>query len=260
MLRLSLTLRRVILLAAIGVLLTACSMTGGDDSDTILAASPATEASTTAAPITIMPIGGSSTQGATGWKTYRCFLDAMLEDAGVDFDFVGTQTEPEGGEPYGCPNEFDQDYEGFWGAHIQHLVDDVTASVEALQPDVALIHIGPNDIGADQEPVSVAEELESFVTGLQAVSPDITVFVAQIIQCNMPLPKCTENVPAFNDAIASFASLSIGDSSVIVVDMATGYNPDHYRDAVHPDEAGEEFIADRWMTALRESGTISSSG
>ena len=92
------------------------------------------------------------------------------------------------------------------------------------------------------------------------MSPDITVLVAQIIPCDMPLPKCTDGVAAFNAAVASFASLSTGESSVVVVDFATGFDPDYYRDAVHVTDAGDEFFAGRWMAALEDSGVIATSG
>ena len=210
--------------------------------------------------LTIMPIGDSITSGETGWSTYRCYLDSMLDDAGVSFDFVGSQSAPYGGEPYGCPTDFDQDHEGWWGYLVNSVIDGVTASVEVLQPDVALIHLGSNDLFYGEGPASTAEDLESFITGLQAVSPDIIILVAQIIPCDDGRPHCADDLPAFNDAIASFASLSTAESSVIVVDMETGFSLSDLRDPWHPTDAGDEIIASRWMTALQEAGVIATSG
>jgi lysophospholipase L1-like esterase len=99
-------------------------------------------------------------------------------------DFVGSLSEPPDGEPYGCPVVFDQDHEGWLGYRVEQVIDEVTPRVEVLQPDVALIHLGTNDLSQRQGPVGTAEELESFVTGLQAAVPDITVLVAQIIPCD----------------------------------------------------------------------------
>jgi len=258
MLRRSLFVQRFVALVALAGMMTACGASGGDDDEVSSVVSPVAEETSTVAPITIMPIGDSHTQGATGWGTYRCYLDAMLKGAEVPFDFVGTQTEPYGGEPYGCPSDFDQDHEAFWGTHIQRLADIATPSVETLQPDVALILIGGVDLDRNQ-PARVAEDLQTFIIGLQAVSPDITVFVSQLIPCNMPLPKCTDPYVAVNDLIASFGTLSTDESSVAVVDMATGLGPDYYQDAVHMNSAGDELVADRWMTALQDSGVIGSS-
>ena len=98
-----------------------------------------------------------------------------------------------------------------------------------------------------------------FVTGLQTVSPDITLLDASTIPCNTPLPWCTEGRPEFNDLIASFGSLSTDESTVMFVDMTTGINTDLLRpnNATFTD-AGDEVLASRWMAALEESGVINS--
>ena len=210
--------------------------------------------------LTIMPIGDSITSGETGWSTYRCYLDGMLNDAGVSFDFVGSHSAPYGGEPYGCPTVFDEDHEGWWGFRVNEVIDGVTASVDVLQPDVALIHLGTNDLFYGEEPAQPVSELETFITGLQAVSPDIIILVAQVIPCDEPRTYCSDGLPAFNDAVASFASMSTDESSVIVVDMETGFSLSDLRDPWHPTDAGDEVIASRWMTALQEAGVIATSG
>jgi lysophospholipase L1-like esterase len=220
---------------------------------------------TTGPPLTIMPIGDSITQGAVGTATYRCYLDGMLNDAGVAFDLVGSQSTPAYGTEYGCPTAFDQDHEGYWGGSISRVGSVATPSVEDLQPDVALIHLGTNDIYGGRDPAASASDLASLITELQGVSPDITILVAQIIPCDteqaIPLYAglCSdEDVgPAFNDAIAAFTSLSTDESSVIVVDMNTGFGLDYLRDEWHPNDAGDQFIASRWMTALQDAGLIS---
>ena len=266
----TLSVRSVIPLIVVVLLLAvSCSSETTDTTTTTLDAATITTTSTVtttvpvpttaASPVTIMPMGDSHTQGATGWGTYRCYLDAMLRDAGIAFDFIGTQSEPHGGEPYGCPTDFDQDHEAAWGSVIRRLSDAATPSVETLQPDVALVLIGGNDLDLTQDPAIVAKDLETFIIGLQAVSPDLTVLVAQLMPCNMPLPKCSEPYAVVNDLIASFDRLSTDESSVVVVDLATGLDPDYYQDAVHMNEEGDKLLAGRWMTALQESGVISPS-
>jgi len=208
-----------------------------------------------------MPIGDSITSGEMGWSTYRCYLDGMLNGAGVSFDFVGSKSQPTNG-PYACPTSFDEDHESYWGQYVVGVAHSATASVEELQPDVALIHLGTNDITGLRGPASTASKLESFITDLQAVKPDLTILVAQLIPCDAmgfdPLyePQCAEDLPAFNDHLASFTSLSTDQSSVIVVDMETGFGLDLLRDGVHPTDAGFELMAARWMTALQEAGVI----
>lgn len=236
---------------------TAAAATTVESTATTVADSSTTVVATSAAePLTIMPIGDSITQGQTGWSTYRCYLDGMLDEAGVFFDFVGSHTEPNGGGTYGCPSAFDQDHEGWWGIRVDTMneLGVATASAQALQPDVALIHLGTNDLAAREGPASTVSELELLITGLQAVKPDMNILVAQIIPCD-PI-YCSDDVPAFNEAIATFSSLSTGDSSVIVVDMETGFGLSDLRDPFHPTDAGDELIASRWMKALEDAGLI----
>jgi len=216
---------------------------------------------TPAAPITIMAIGEGITQGEVGNSTYRCFLDAMLHDAGVTFDFVGSRQEPQDGEvdEYGCPTDFDPDHEAWFGAVAGGMeTQKMTESVEALQPDVALIHLGGTDIWRQGDPVGAAERLGSFITDLQAMNPDITLLIGTMIPCRTPLPWCIEDYPVFNDAVASFGDLSTDDSTVVVVDMQTGMSTDLLRsNNLSFTDEGNTLMAARWMAALEESGAIS---
>lgn len=120
--------------------------------------------------------------------------------------------------------------------------------VEELQPDVVLITLGLDDMIKGVEPGDAAAGLESFITSLQAVNPDLTIFVAQIGPCNVPDTECVDAVPAFNDAIASFSDLSTDESLVFVVDMVTDFSLDGLRDGGWGmNDAGDEAVARRWM-------------
>jgi hypothetical protein len=127
--------------------------------------------------------------------------------------------------------------------------------LEAIHSDVALIHLGTNDLGCGQAPAGAASELESVITGLQAGSHDITV--AQNIPCSdQSGTRCSEGLTALNGAPASFGSLSIQESSVVVVDTATGFDLDGIRDRRHSIDTGDEFIASHWMEAPQEAGVF----
>lgn len=220
------------------------------------------ETTATDSPVMIMHLGEGITQGGRDDSTYRCFLDKMLRDAGIAFDFVGSRRKPADGFDYTCPTDFDQDHEAWAGAAVGGFETDMmTASVEALQPDVALILFGGQDVWMTGDPQGTTERLELFITGLQAASPDITLLVASMIPCVTPLPWCTDGYPALNDAIASFGSLSTDESTVMFVDMHTGMSTDLLRsNNLSFTDAGDEMMATRWMAALEESGVISTGG
>lgn len=211
---------------------------------------PACADDSSAEPVAIIPIGDSLTE-RVGANTYRCHLDAMLTEADVEFDFVGSRTQP--ASAYTCSTEFDRDHEAFSGASITQLGDAAIESVGSLQPAVALVLLGGNDLER-QSPADVADELASFVGDLQAARPDLTVLVAQYPAC-LPTPGCEINM-AFNDEIADFARLTTDESTVLVVDMYTDFSLDNLHDAYHPNDAGDEEMARRWMSALTDSGAI----
>lgn len=257
--------RVTVLLTAVAVLATGCS-SGPTDTTTpadeaVTTTTTSTVTTTAASLITIMHVGEGLTQGEVGNSTYRCFLDMMLHDAGVVFDFVGSRHEPMDGDvdDYGCPTDFDQAHEAWFGAVAGGMeTEKMTESVEALQPDVALIYLGGDDVWQQEDPVGASERLALFITGLQDVNPDITLLVASLIPCRTPLPWCVEGYPAFNDAIASFGNLSTEESTVMVVDMTTGVSTDLLRsNNLSFTDAGDELMAGRWMAALEESGVIS---
>lgn len=238
-------MRRAIALLAAGVLCLGGSACGDDEEE--------------AGPVTIMPIGDSATDGVDGSHTYRCYLDQMLTDAEVEFDFVGSRSTPLAGDSYGCPVEFDQDHESKFAASIGGIRDRVLDSVAQMQPDVALVLLGLGNLQASEPVDAVGGELASFVVELQQVSPDITVLVGQYFPCDREdqAEICFERRAALNDEIASFARLSTDDSRVVVVDMHTGFALDYLQnDGLHTNEAGDEFIAIRWMTALQEIGAL----
>jgi len=188
----------------------------------------------------------------------------MLREAGVSFDLVGSQTEPYLGSEYGCAAAIDEDHEGYASGTIELVGIKAMPSVEDLRPDVALIFLGGNDIYEGRDPADSAPALESLITDMQLVKPDITILVAQIIPCatDQPIAHSAARYsdqdvgPVFHDAVAGFTSLSTDESEVIVVDMNTGFTLDYLRDEWHPTDAGDQLIASRWMKALEDAGLI----
>jgi lysophospholipase L1-like esterase len=214
---------------------------------------PACGGESSAEPVTIVPIGDSLTERVDA-STYRCYLDEMLTVAGVEFDFVGALTQP--ASAYTCPTEFDRDHEAVNGATIDDRAGPALESVELLQPDVALITLGANDVIGGQPPTEVADELASFIQDLQVAQPDMTILVAQYTPCGYSSAWCQEGFPALHDAIEPMADLSTARSTVIVVDMFTDFSLDDLADAAHPNDSGDEEMAGRWMAALTDSGVV----
>jgi lysophospholipase L1-like esterase len=85
-------------------------------------------------------------------------------------------------------------------------------------------------------------------------NPHVKILVAQIIPMDpaKSCSGCAQGVIALNDAIPDWASgKSTDQSPIIVVDQWTGFDTDtDTYDGVHPNNAGNQKIADRWYSAM----------
>lgn len=210
----------------------------------------------------ILPLGDSITQGGQLHASYRYELWFDLLDAGAVVDFVGTQNSTFGGDPNlsWYPDyftTFDRDHSGTWGIRTNAVAAAIAAIAGATDPDIALVHLGTNDIGqSGAAGVLEADFNLRFIIGaLRAQNPNVAILLAQVI----PIGPGTsyfanaDQVVPLNSVIADIAADSTRTQSpVVLVDQYSGYDLGTLMqsDGLHPNLAGEERIADTWMTAL----------
>ena len=199
--------------------------------------------------IRIMPLGDSITQADTERSSYRRPLWQKLQSADFNtVDFVGSQTENEGGAN---PNpDFDLDHEGHSGFRTDQILLELDDWIDAAQPDVALIHLGTNDILQGQSAESTIDELGEVIDVFRADNPNITLFLAQII----PTRLNDDERELLNQQIPLLAAeKDQEDSPIIVVDQASGFDlDDDTYDSIHPNSSGENKIADQWLASFSE--------
>lgn len=232
------------------------------------------------APLKIMTLGNSITQGGEVNPSYRYQLWKMLVDADLDFEFVGSldtnwyreapNTEqgadvssPVMGEVY-KGKTFTNRHEGHWG----WMTNDILQGIEnptsykrdkgklsdwlkGYTPDVVLMHLGTNDIIHSKTLNSTIKRVELIVEQLRADNDEVVIMMAKIT----PIPSTFANVDStkqYNVLIPELASrLSTTKSPIIVVDLNTGFNNTTYTyDSLHPNQEGEKFIAKRWVDAI----------
>jgi fibronectin type 3 domain-containing protein/lysophospholipase L1-like esterase len=197
----------------------------------------------------IMPLGDSITEGWQGRDSYRPWLWNLLAEAGHTVDFVGNRTGIAGGLTPPHPN-YDQNHQGTAGWRADQLQAFVIPWANANPPDIVLVHTGTNDINQGQSNASTETEIRGIIDNLRTVVPNVKILLAQII----PLAGKTSQVIDLNNRIANIVtSKTTAQSPVIKVDHYTGFNTANQPDGVHPDAAGEQFMAGRWNTAL---GTV----
>ena len=214
--------------------------------------SPPVEAGDATAPaVRIMPLGDSITSSYDGGLSYRHCLWYRLREAGFEVDFVGSLSGVHLGQP--ARTDFDQDHEGHWAWSVADVVPLIDQWARAARPDIALVHLGTNDLALRRPLGDIVDDLERVVVTLREVNPQVDVFLAEIIPATYPLP-----IPDLNRAIRGLASrLDTHGARAVAVDQFSGFDPqaDTF-DGVHPNEAGDHKLCEGWYAALVESDAL----
>ena len=208
---------------------------------------PPTGATAAADPVRIMPLGDSITGSPGCW---RALLWNRLQSSGhTGVDFVGTLG------PQGCGVPYDGDNEGHGGFLGTNIADQnlLPGWLAATDPDIVLMHLGTNDVWNNRSPATILAAFGKLVDQMRAQNPGMVVLVAQIIPMNPAnCPGCGARAVALNQAVPAWAAAkSTAASPVVVVDQWTGFDTaTDTGDGVHPNDAGNRKIADRWFPAL----------
>ncbi len=201
--------------------------------------------------VKIMAIGDSITQGDSNHQSYRYELWKKLVDTGVPFDLQGSLQGNFKGDPSWPEYKsltFDRDHEGHWGWRVDEILSEVNQWLDQNTPDVALVHLGTNDVFQQQSINSTLSELTELVARLRVKNPKIKVILAEVIPSKQNNSKLNE----LNSGIVTLAEkLNSSESPIYLVDMGVGFDPntDTY-DGVHPNQSGEEKMAAIWFDGL----------
>lgn len=227
-------------------------------------------AAASAAAITVMPLGDSITSGHAGFASYRYPLWFDLLEYGYAVDLVGNLDDVPGGPPDpdvypDYADGFDRDHEGHWGYRTDQILPILADAVAANQPDIVLIHLGTNDIGQRGE-VGLATfdvNLRLIIDILRGERPGIAILLAKVIPIGASsfYGANAHLVEPLNQAIEMVAQEeSTIDSPIILVDQHVGFDIATMMqgDGIHPNVAGEERMAWRWLPAL--ASVLSPSG
>ncbi|GAA4602404.1 lysophospholipase L1-like esterase [Actinoplanes octamycinicus] len=217
----------------------------GDVTPSSPATSPLTPPSTPpSSKIKIMALGDSITGSPGCW---RALLWQKLPADRVDF--VGTLPGQGCGFPYDGENEGHGGYLATTVANQDLLVDWLAAT----RPDVVLMHFGTNDVWSNLPTSSILAAYTTLVGQMRASNPTMKILVAQIIPMNpSTCAACAQRVTILNAAIPAWAAgLTTATSPITVVDQWTGFDTatDTY-DGVHPNDAGNTKLANRWYPPL----------
>ena len=204
------------------------------------------------APIKIMPVGDSVTAGigSTGNGSYRTDLYKYYTNAGISFDFVGSQS----GGPSSLP---DKDNEGHSGWVISQIASNVNNWLNTYNPDVMLLMIGGNDTLAGTVPTSALSSLIDQITNLK---PNLTLFVADYYY-SLPSNANYNLIVQYDAAIPGIVQqkANAGKHVYFVKLSDAQFATSEYADGLHPTDSGYSKLATIWynstISILRSMGT-----
>lgn len=210
------------------------------------------------ATIKILPLGDSITCASKYKVSYRYPLWKHLVDAGKQVEFVGSQFRKGNGGRDWMPykgQHFPARNEGHSGWRADQILKGLENGeagmdrwIKGYIPDIALIHLGTNDVYQSQSAESTRDDIEQIISKLRARAPKIKIVVAKIIPMRM-----NNGVPHLNQLLARLVSkLTTANSPVVSVDMYSGFSihTDMQKDKIHPNAKGEEKMAKRWFDVL----------
>jgi lysophospholipase L1-like esterase len=143
------------------------------------------------APVKIMPIGDSITEGKYTQGGYRKPLYQMFKNNGYSVTFVGKEDNGDSANDTGFSTGMeDPNHEGYGSARIgmllnggtteKHTALPIKTSLANNNPDVVLILLGTNDIFGITATDRMRQTLEKLVNTIFEQNPNITVVLASI--------------------------------------------------------------------------------
>jgi autotransporter-associated beta strand protein len=222
-----------------------------------------------------MPMGDSITVGYTNppnWTYpyedgYRYDLYTQLTNAGLSIQYVGNSGEPWNGVYSIPPNTPTPDLraigednmEGFTSYQTGDILRGVVGWVSEFKPNVILLDVGINDIGAGSATVAPEAEsnLTSIVQDVIANDPGSHLIVAQITPFTTLYEPLTGAVIQYDAWIRDTLVPEYAAQGVSTVDLYTPMTVNGLPNAglyangfTHPNEGGYAQLANAWFNAV----------
>jgi hypothetical protein len=203
----------------------------------------------------ILTLGASRVEGSRPeFESYRYELWKSLKVNNWIFDFIGTQTDESSYPTFNNMN-FDLDHEGRggWtsGEILNWLGDWLNQTGSA---DIVLLSSpGGNDALEGMSYSQAVSNINNIIDILQADNPSVIIVLEQMAPGRSDI-MTTELTDFFTQMQQEVINIAVNktttSSTVIAVDMFTGFNDDLLADDVHYNEAGAVFIANRYYNIL----------
>jgi lysophospholipase L1-like esterase len=198
-------------------------------------------------PTKIMLIGGTATEGADSSTSYRRYLDGMLRRSGHLIDFVGSHHKHNDNKAEPESYQFDPDHEGHWGKDSAWIADHMPRLLERNVPDVAVIHLGAEDIAAGHAAAEtltdgIVRNIERVIQALRSSNGKVEIVIAE----TLPVTGKEETSELLNRKISRISRASASKLQPVVVseiNRGLARSQDMVDDKALPNAGGARKIA-----------------
>ncbi|GGV43308.1 GDSL-type esterase/lipase family protein [Streptomyces spectabilis] len=216
-----------------------------------------------------MFVGDSMTIGSAGEHTWRYWMWRHLcATLGAPFKVVGPRealydkvAEAPTSYAYAQP-DFPRRHLAGWGEGWLHMAPLIGDAVRRERADVLLVSLGLIDLGFYTNAEQTAANVRAFVTAARAANPRVAIAVLPVI----PNVRAHDDaafaaeVALFNELLAkTVADLDTPASALLLASPPEAYDI-HYDtyDGTHPNERGEQKLADAYAQALSQAWDLGS--
>ena len=203
----------------------------------------------------ILALGASRVEGSRPeFESYRYELWKSLKENNWIIDFIGTQTDESSYPTFNNMN-FDVDHEGRGGWTSGEILNGLGDWLNQTgSADIVLLSSPGGNDALEGLPYSQAvANINNIVDILQANNPNVKIILEQMApgRSDMMTSELTEFFTQMQQEVINIAvNKTTTSSTVIAVDMFTGFNDNLLADDVHYNEAGAVFIANRYYSIL----------
>ncbi len=204
----------------------------------------------------ILPLGASRVDGLSPiYESYRYELWKKLIENNWEFDFIGTQK-----DNANYPNinslTFDNDHEGRGGWTSGQIADHIDNWIEEEgSSDIVLFSSpGGNDALQNLPFDEAILNIRNIINSLQEKNPNITIIIEKPApgRTSLMTPTLTNYLNKLSEELNNIVDEKSTNTSstIIIVDMFTGFSDGLLADDVHYNQEGAKFIADKYYTIL----------
>jgi lysophospholipase L1-like esterase len=194
------------------------------------------------APVRVIPLGDSITDGYNVPGGYRIKLWQDLVANQYEVDLVGSQSN-------GPASLGDKNHEGRSGWRIEQIHSNVEGWLSQHQPQLVLLLIGTNDMLQNYQVAQAPQRLSALIDTIVSEAPQSRIILGTIPPASHAATN--DRIVQYNSALRGIVvEKATQGVAITLVDMYEAMTVGDLADGVHPNLIGYNKLADRWYAEV----------